>query len=61
MEEERERRLATRLTTMRLDMLSAETLTLRDGKLLGQIISPCVISKFLKVFLVDLSEGVILR
>lgn len=60
MEEERERRLATRLTTMRLDMLSAETLTLRDAKLLGQI-SPCVISKFLKVFLVDLSEGVILR
>lgn len=62
MGDERERRLTTRLTTMRLAMLSAETLTLRDGKLLGRIISPCVISKckFLKVSLVDLLEGVIL-
>lgn len=63
MGEERERRLATRLTTMRLAMLSAETLALRNGKLLGKIISPCVISKwkFLKLSLVDLLEGVILR
>lgn len=62
MGEERERRLATRLTTMRLAMLSAGTLTLRDGKL-GKIISPYVISKwkFLKVSLVGLLEGVILR
>lgn len=62
MGEERERRLTTRLTTMRLAMLSAETLILRDGKLLGRIISPCVISKwkFLKISLVDLLEGVIL-
>lgn len=48
---------------MRLAMLSAGTLTLRDGKLLGKIISPYVISKwkFLKVSLVGQLEGVILR
>lgn len=47
---------------MRLAMLSAGTLTLRDGKL-GKIISPYVISKwkFLKVSLVGQLEGVILR
>lgn len=39
MREERERRLATRRTTVRLAMLSAGVLMLRDGKYIGKIIS----------------------
>lgn len=62
-EEERERRLATTLATMRLAVLSAGPLMLRGGKHVAKIICPCVISKqqCMEVYLVDLLGGVILR
>lgn len=62
MGEEREKRLATKLTAMRLAEISAGLLMLRGGKYIAKSISPCVISKqqCMEVYLVELLGRVIL-